>query len=76
MPCSSPSSEQTLPDPAKAFLALREKFPVPAFREMPPYLLIYVRKVGAWAHSQGQNQQISLYLPVEQAIGVQRRVRR
>jgi hypothetical protein len=32
------------------FPALREQFPFPVLREMPPYLLIYVRKSRASAH--------------------------
>ena len=70
------SKKQALPDPARVFPALREEFPVPVFRELAPYLLIYMRKSRVWAHVLGQIWQISLYFPDEQRMGVQRQFRR
>jgi hypothetical protein len=42
----------------------RENFPVPVFREIAPYLLIYMRKSRVWAHFLRQNWQIFLYFPL------------
>ena len=70
------SKKQALPDPARVFPALREEFPVPVFRELAPYLLIYMRKSRAWTRFLGQTWQISLYFPDEQGMDVQKQVRR
>ena len=50
--------------------ARREKFPVPVFREIVSYPLIYMWKSRNWAHFRRQNWQTSLYFPADQGMGV------
>ena len=50
--------------------ARREEFPVPVFREMAPYPLIYLQKSRNSAHFLRQNWQTSLYFSAEQGMGV------
>jgi len=50
--------------------ARREEFPVPVFREMAPYPLIYLQKSRNSAHFLRQNWQTSLYFPDGQGTGV------